>query len=438
LRNQLARRLAATSDAMLLASATPHNGDKEPFAELIRLLDPAAIADPKDYTAADITHLYLRRTKISPEVRDQIGDQWADRGPSTPLHCAASQPEEKVFAELTDTWLAGQWRGAPATGQDRLFPYTLAKSFLSSHHALAATVAARSRKASGTELAALNRLAALTADITDEDSSKLHRLIDELTRIGVGPGSATRAVVFRATGNPGLAAQDRADAAGARPIRGRHHRRGRARPADPGWPGLPPLAPLAGEPGYDDQTADAGPGPRAERVRAFVDAAGGLETAGYCRTRAWTMGYANTAGQAVSMRTSEAAIDGIARHGGSDGLARATSVRLSDLDGARLGTRAAAKARAGADPVELPPGRYEVVLEPPAVADVLQHLLFWVSTARRWQKGAASRNPAQPSSTRRSHWSTTRSQTAYRAGRSTERGRRSGGWCWSTPASPPR
>jgi superfamily II DNA or RNA helicase len=196
LRNQLARRLAATSDAMLLASATPHNGDKEPFAELIRLLDPAAIADPKDYAAADIAHLYLRRTKISPEVRDQIGDQWADRGPSTPLHCAASQPEEKVFAELTDTWLAGQWRGAPATGQDRLFPYTLVKSFLSSHHALAATVAARARKAFGTELAALNRLAALTADITDEDSSKLHRLIDELTQIGVGPGSDIRAVVF--------------------------------------------------------------------------------------------------------------------------------------------------------------------------------------------------------------------------------------------------
>jgi predicted Zn-dependent protease len=39
-----------------------------------------------------------------------------------------------------------------------------------------------------------------------------------------------------------------------------------------------------------------------------------------------------------------------------------------------LGARAAAKARAGADPIELAPGRYEVVLEPTAVVDLL-HLM---------------------------------------------------------------
>ena len=48
--------------------------------------------------------------------------------------------------------------------------------------------------------------------------------------------------------------------------------------------------------------------------------------------------------------------------------------RLADLEGAALGARAAAKARAWRDPVELPPGRYEVVLEPTAVADVLESL----------------------------------------------------------------
>ena len=59
---------------------------------------------------------------------------------------------------------------------------------------------------------------------------------------------------------------------------------------------------------------------------------------------------------------------------GVDGVARLASPRLADIDGAVLGARAAAKVRAGADPVELPPGRYEVVLEPSAVADVLQNL----------------------------------------------------------------
>ncbi|MCW6003761.1 DEAD/DEAH box helicase [Micromonospora sp. CPCC 205371] len=195
-RNELARRLAIRTDALLLASATPHNGDKESFAELISLLDPAAIADPKNYEAKDIAHLYLRRTKISPEVRDQIGDRWADRGPSQPLHCVATDAEERIFSELTEVWLAGKWSDQPLRGMDRLFPYTLLKSFLSSHVALAATVAERRKKATGAEDAALARLAELSSAMSDNDSAKLERLVTELKEIGVKPGSATRAVVF--------------------------------------------------------------------------------------------------------------------------------------------------------------------------------------------------------------------------------------------------
>ncbi|MFE0592642.1 helicase-related protein [Micromonospora echinospora] len=195
-RNELARRLAAKTDALLLASATPHNGDKESFAQLISLLDPAAIANEKDYEAKDIAHLYLRRTKISPEVRDQIGDRWADRGPSQAVHCPASPIEEQIFDELTDVWLAGKWSDEAVTGQHRLFPYTLLKSFLSSHRALHETVTNRRRKATGTERAALDRLAELTSAMTDRDSRKLQTLVRELKEIGVGRGSDTRAVVF--------------------------------------------------------------------------------------------------------------------------------------------------------------------------------------------------------------------------------------------------
>ena len=55
----------------------------------------------------------------------------------------------------------------------------------------------------------------------------------------------------------------------------------------------------------------------------------------------------------------------------ADGYAQATSARLADLDGAAVGARAAAKARAGRDPISLDPGAYEVVLEPKAVAAAL-------------------------------------------------------------------
>jgi predicted Zn-dependent protease len=149
-------------------------------------------------------------------------------------------------------------------------------------------------------------------------------------------------------------------------------------PPDPAWPGLAPPVPVADDDAaLDAATAAAAPADRAARVRAFVDAAGGLETAGYCRTVYWASAFANSAGQVASGRSTEAALDGIARLDGADGLARVASRRLADLDGAALGARAAAKARAGVSPVELPPGRYEVVLEPAAAVDLLGTLAYY-------------------------------------------------------------
>jgi predicted Zn-dependent protease len=145
----------------------------------------------------------------------------------------------------------------------------------------------------------------------------------------------------------------------------------RLSPADPGWPGLAPPAPATSAGTVDEATAHASPDDRAERVRAFVDAAGGLVTAGFCRTMYMSTAFCNSAGQSLSGATTEAAMDAIARAGTSDGVARLASTRLADIDGAVLGARAAAKARAAQDPVELPPGRYEVVLEHGAVADIL-------------------------------------------------------------------
>ncbi|WP_024802606.1 helicase-related protein [Nocardia sp. BMG51109] len=199
LRNRLAKLLARQTDALLLASATPHNGNSESFAELIRMLDPAAIADRTKYEASDIAHLYIRRTKTDPEVRNQIGTKWPDRGPSVPIRCVATPAEEKVFTELTQVWLASDERtDHPVVGSsNRLFPYTLLKSFLSSHKALAKTVANRLKSATEQrEVDALKTLLQLTSRISDADSAKLDALLRELKEIGIGKKSTTRAVVF--------------------------------------------------------------------------------------------------------------------------------------------------------------------------------------------------------------------------------------------------
>jgi len=149
----------------------------------------------------------------------------------------------------------------------------------------------------------------------------------------------------------------------------------KASPPDPGWPGLIGPAPVPPSHEVDQAIVEASPADRASRVRDFVEAVGDLTAAGYFRTRYWSAAYANSAGQAVSGESTEAALDAIAKTASlSDGVARQASRRIADIDGAVHGARAAAKARAWDGAVEIEPGRYEVVLEPTAVADVLSCL----------------------------------------------------------------
>jgi predicted Zn-dependent protease len=148
----------------------------------------------------------------------------------------------------------------------------------------------------------------------------------------------------------------------------------RLSPPDAGWPGLAPPCELSAAGNVDDAVAGATPDDRATLVQSFLDGAGGLSVAGYCRTRYTTMTFVNSAGQSASAAGTEVVLDGIARLDGADGAARLSAASMSHVDGAVLGARAAAKARASADPIELPPGRYQVVLEPTAVHDVLRCL----------------------------------------------------------------
>ncbi|WP_245588724.1 DEAD/DEAH box helicase [Actinoalloteichus caeruleus] len=199
--NALAKLLARRTDALLLASATPHNGNAESFAELIALLDEAAIANPSNYDVKNLEHLYIRRTKTSGEVRDSLKGAWADRGPSLSVEARATSKEDAVLEELASRWLPRD-RTVDSASAHQLFPYTLFKSFLSSHRALRETIGSRLRTLtraetpSETERAALADLDHLAAQIGDADSSKLAKLVAVLKELEVGPGSTRRVVVF--------------------------------------------------------------------------------------------------------------------------------------------------------------------------------------------------------------------------------------------------
>ncbi|MDQ2674439.1 MAG: TldD/PmbA family protein [Chloroflexota bacterium] len=158
-------------------------------------------------------------------------------------------------------------------------------------------------------------------------------------------------------------------------------------PVDPGWPGLAPVADAPAVDHWDDATASAEPGARADRVGAFVSAADGLETAGFCSTEGIHVAFANSAGQRLTGRSTMAMLDGIARTGTSDGSDRAASVRLADLDGAAAGREAARRAREAADATDLEPGSYEVVLSPSCVVNVLSFLAIYGFNGRAVEEG---------------------------------------------------
>ena len=229
----------------------------------------------------------------------------------------------------------------------------------------------------GRVVESVRRLAGTAAQaeaVVDHSAGALTRFANSAIHQNVADATTTVRLRLHLDGRTAGGSTTATDAAGLESLVERTIVAVRLSPPDPGWPGLTPPTPLVAEGGFDEATARATPGERAARVRDFVRAADGLETAGYCRTTYMSAAFANSAGQSVEGRAAEAAMDGIARAGGADGVARLASGRLADLDGAALGTRAAAKARAGERPVELPPAQYEMVLEPDAVADLLANL----------------------------------------------------------------
>lgn len=194
--NELARTLAPTTEALLLASATPHNGDPESFKEILRLLDATSVLPNGEIDKDAVSRLLIRRHRHSEEVASVVGDKWAERKDPVNIPVEASAEENAVAGELEATWIHPE--GANPAG-DHLFPWTLVKAFLSSPAALGETVDNRLKRVGTSDTAqrqALERLRELNARVTPNNSNKYAALVNYLMEIGVAKGSPTRAVVF--------------------------------------------------------------------------------------------------------------------------------------------------------------------------------------------------------------------------------------------------
>ena len=142
---------------------------------------------------------------------------------------------------------------------------------------------------------------------------------------------------------------------------------------DPDLLPLAPPAPIPQIPRFDSATAEATPVYRARKVSEAIRL---VEGAGQTAAGIYSTGQAveaifNSQGVAGwhSETSAQFSITAMARD--SSGWAKASTAALSAMDPIELARRASDKARLSANPQELPPGQYTVVLEPAAVLDLV-------------------------------------------------------------------
>jgi len=145
---------------------------------------------------------------------------------------------------------------------------------------------------------------------------------------------------------------------------------------DPLFPGLAPQREIPGDVAFDETTAATTPEARAEAVARLVARCDdGLVAAGAFETMASEVAVANTEGQFCWAPSSQASLTTVVTGpDGGSGFAETFAPGPSELDAEAVGRRAAEKARASRSPTDLEPGRYTVVLEPPAVSTLVGFL----------------------------------------------------------------
>jgi len=206
-RAELARLLATQCDALVMTSATPHNGRPESFANLMRMLDPTSIADAASFTKDDVKHLFVRRFKK--DVESEAKAELQDREIHT-VQVSASPAEEEAFSAVHALKLHGL--GRKRGGEDPLLRWTLIKALGSSPAACAQSIVDRIKKTEGAlkeggsphpfaaalegDLSRLNEALALVGKAATT-FGKLERLAQELKRIGFdGSPKSPRVVIF--------------------------------------------------------------------------------------------------------------------------------------------------------------------------------------------------------------------------------------------------
>lgn len=199
-----------------------------------------------------------------------------------------------------------------------------------------------------------------------------------------------RAVVGKRTG---VASTNKLDDQSVAGVVARAYEIARLNTEDKDFPGLPRSSdPVVNLPdAFDADTAAATPDARASAVNDItkITRLNDLYAAGYVSTECSTIAVANSLGVKRFFQSTDSAINIKAIASDSSGYAEGFSRRFSDLNATVLAERASKKAIDSKNPRALEPGKYAVVLEPPAFREFLWYLSWIGFGAQDFEEGSS-------------------------------------------------
>jgi predicted Zn-dependent protease len=145
---------------------------------------------------------------------------------------------------------------------------------------------------------------------------------------------------------------------------------------DPDFPGLAdPQAPPSVD-GYDEETAELGPDEQARLAAAAIEATGDTPAYGFFTSGVTELAVVSTTGLEAHQRMTDATVLVLASAEGRSGYATQTSSAVTGIDPHACAVEAAEKAARTTGAGDVEPGVYRAVLEPYALADLLQYFAW--------------------------------------------------------------
>jgi len=165
----------------------------------------------------------------------------------------------------------------------------------------------------------------------------------------------------------------------------------RSRAENPKFPGLPKGSKYKQLATFDKATARCTPMQRAKTVQKVIAEATkqDLTIAGAYSTSSGEIAIVNSRGVRAYQPVTAAAINMVTMSDTSSGYASAVSRRISNIDFKALAKTAVEKCKLSRNPQALEPGEYEVILEPAAVAEVIEWLNYIGFGSKSFQQGTS-------------------------------------------------